>query len=59
MDHAARPPDTDRGGSDGARGRRARRPTEVPKEGWLDIFWRMKRQVNEDNLAIVSAGVAL
>ncbi|HUR60184.1 MAG TPA: YihY/virulence factor BrkB family protein [Opitutaceae bacterium] len=40
------------------RGRHAARPTEIPAKGWLDIFARTKQQVGEDNLDIVSAGVA-
>ncbi len=41
-----------------ARGRQATRPTEVPKEGWLDVLTRTKQQLNEDNLTVVAAGVA-
>ena len=40
------------------RGRSAESPTQVPKSGWLDIFWRMKAQMAEDNLNVVAAGVA-
>lgn len=40
------------------RGRHATRPSEVPKEGWLDIFARTKQQFGEDNLTVVAAGVA-
>lgn len=40
------------------RGRHAEKPSEVPKEGWLDVLSRTKQQVNEDNLSIVAAGVA-
>ena len=39
------------------RGRHARKPTEVPAEGWKDILARTKQQVTEDNLSIVAAGV--
>lgn len=39
-------------------GRRAEKPTEVPKAGWLDILVRTKQQITEDNLSIVGAGVA-
>jgi membrane protein len=42
----------------GERGRHADKPTEVPKKGWLDVFWRTKQQLEEDNLSIVAAGVA-
>lgn len=40
------------------RGRHADKPTEFPKRGWLDILWRTKAQLDEDNLSIVAAGVA-
>lgn len=40
------------------RGRHADKPTEVPKQGWLDVLSRTKQQLNEDNLTIVAAGVA-
>jgi membrane protein len=40
------------------RGRHAYRPTEIPGKGWLDILTRTKQQIGEDNLTIVSAGVA-
>lgn len=40
------------------RGRQADSPTELPKPGWLDVLWRTKQQLNEDNLSIVAAGVA-
>lgn len=40
------------------RGRHARKPSEVPTTGWLDILARAKQQISEDNLSIVAAGVA-
>ena len=40
------------------RGRRAETPTQVPARGWVDVLWRMKTQMVEDNLNIVAAGVA-
>lgn len=40
------------------RGRNAEKPTDVPKQGWLDILSRTKQQLGEDNLSIVAAGVA-
>ncbi len=43
---------------DPGRGRHARKPTQVPKSGWLDVLARTKRQISEDNLSIVGAGVA-
>lgn len=40
------------------RGRQAEKPSDVPSKGWLDVLWRTKEQLNEDNLSIVAAGVA-
>ena len=40
------------------RGRNAEKPTDVPKQGWLDVLSRTKQQLSEDNLSIVAAGVA-
>jgi membrane protein len=40
------------------RGRNADKPTDVPPKGWLDVLMRTKQQLGEDNLTIVSAGVA-
>ncbi len=41
-----------------ARGREARQPTEIPSRGWWDIVKRVKGQLTEDHVQIVSAGVA-
>jgi membrane protein len=40
------------------RGRHAEKPRDVPTAGWLDILARTKRQISEDNLTVVAAGVA-
>ena len=40
------------------RGREAVTPTEIPVRGWRDIFRRVKHKVAEDNLSIITAGVA-
>jgi membrane protein len=40
------------------RGRHADAPSEIPSRGWLDVLWRTNRQLAEDNLSIVAAGVA-
>jgi membrane protein len=45
-------------GYEPGRGRTAKRPTELGKRGWLDVVKRVIRQVKEDNLALVAAGVA-
>jgi membrane protein len=39
------------------RGRRARRPWEIPWAGWKDILRRTYTEVNEDRLLAVAAGV--
>jgi membrane protein len=41
-----------------SRGREASRPGEIPSRGWLDIAKRVKRQIREDKLSIIAAGVA-
>src|ERR1044072_9784095 len=40
------------------RGRQAETPLEVPPPGWKDILLRTKREVSEDQLSFVAAGVA-
>jgi len=40
------------------RGREAETPLEVPPPGWKDILLRTKREVREDQLSLVAAGVA-
>ncbi|HUG79231.1 MAG TPA: YihY/virulence factor BrkB family protein [Burkholderiales bacterium] len=40
------------------RGRGAESPKDIPKRGWRDILMRVKRQMSEDRLSIVAAGVA-
>ena len=44
--------------ADGRRGRSADKPQQIPKRGWNDILRRTWRQVGEDNISIVAAGVA-
>lgn len=39
------------------RGREATKPTEIPKLGWKDIFWRTYEQINKDRVLSVAAGV--
>jgi membrane protein len=41
------------------RGRAARTPSEIPRAGWRDILLRVWGKIGEDNLSLVSAGVAL
>ncbi|HBP89633.1 MAG TPA: YihY/virulence factor BrkB family protein [Nitrospirales bacterium] len=42
----------------GARGRNASVPRQIPKSGWWDILLRVKDQISQDNVSIVAAGVA-
>jgi membrane protein len=39
-------------------GRDASTPTQVPAAGWKEILKRTKQQINEDNVALMAAGVA-
>lgn len=40
------------------RGQQAAQPVHIPVVGWWDIFKRIFKQMNEDNLSLVAAGVA-
>lgn len=40
------------------RGRSAEKPTDIPKRGWLDIVKRTGKQLSEDRISIIAAGVA-
>ena len=41
-----------------SRGRRAARPAQIPGGGWLDILWRVKEQLADDRVGLLSAGIA-
>lgn len=41
------------------RGREARKPSEIPARGWLDIAVRVKNEVAKDNVSLIAAGLAL
>lgn len=41
-----------------AHGRHADRPSEIPKQGWIDILKRMRDNIGKYELSVVSAGVA-
>ena len=43
---------------DNSRGRRADAPHEIPKAGWRDILLRVKKEIANDRVGFVSAGVA-
>lgn len=40
------------------KGRDAKKPSDIPFSGWVDIVKRVVKQINHDNVALVSAGVA-
>jgi membrane protein len=40
------------------RGRRARRPSDIPRRGLWDVLTRVRQQVAEDHLSIIAAGAA-
>lgn len=42
--------------SDG-HGRNAATPSSIPPSGWKDVLWRVYRQVGEDRVLLVAAGV--
>lgn len=39
-------------------GRDANKPSEITAEGWKDVLFRVKKEINEDNVSLVAAGVA-
>lgn len=41
------------------RGRHARKPSDIPKQGWLDIAIRVKNEVTKDNVSLIASGLAL
>ncbi|MGH8226658.1 MAG: YihY/virulence factor BrkB family protein [Steroidobacteraceae bacterium] len=43
---------------DGTRGRAARRPRELPRRGWRDVLLRVFHRIGEDNVTLISAGIA-
>jgi membrane protein len=43
----------------GARGRTAHSPTEIPARGWWDIAMRVKKEMAADNVDIIASGLAL
>lgn len=55
-------PSTDGGGGqtfeDGHRGRFARTPSEIPARGWKDILLRVYKNISEDRILAIAAGVA-
>jgi membrane protein len=41
------------------RGRKAQRPTDIPPRGWLDVGWRTAKRFSDDNVTLVSGGLAM
>lgn len=41
------------------RGRLANRPADIAWRGWWDVLWRVKDQLDADNVSIVAGGLAL
>lgn len=41
------------------RGRQAHRPMDIAWRGWWDVIWRVKDQLDADNVSIVAGGLAL
>jgi membrane protein len=41
-----------------ARGRDAASPLAMPKQGWIDVLKRAWREMGQDNLSLIAAGVA-
>lgn len=39
-------------------GRYASKPGQIPAVGWLDILWRVRREVSRDLVAMMAAGIA-
>ncbi len=55
---AARPSLPDRRPEPDPHGRQAASPHHIPARGWTDILWRTYREVNDDRVLSVGAGVA-
>ena len=45
-------------GTEVDRGRQAKRPSDIPRAGWLDILLRIKDEIAQDNLSMLAAGAA-
>jgi membrane protein len=39
------------------RGRGAENPMQIPPRGWLDVVWRVGKEVNDDRLPAVAGGI--
>jgi membrane protein len=47
-----RPGGQEAGGGDAAR------PSDIPARGWLDIVKRTRKEIKDDNVTLIAAGVA-
>ncbi len=45
------------GSTSGGRGRGATGPSEIPAAGWKDILWRTYKEISDDRVLLVAAGV--
>lgn len=45
--------------AEASRGRQADRPADITWRGWWDVLWRVKTQLDADNVSIVAGGLAL
>lgn len=50
--------DADDSASEGDSGRAARVPRQIPWRGWIQVLKRVGRRASEDNIGLISAGVA-
>jgi membrane protein len=41
-----------------SRGRAAESPTEIPRRGWKDVLVRVKKEMRDDQVSVLAAGVA-
>jgi membrane protein len=41
------------------RGRGATHPRDIPKRGWRDILLRVRREISNDHVSLISAGMAM
>ena len=54
-DHDTRPSPAE--GTARKRGRKAETPGEIPAKGWKDIAWRLYKEVSDDRVMLIAAGV--
>lgn len=57
-DSDTKPADCGEDSSATERGRQAQSPMQIPWSGWMDVLWRVYREVNKDNVLDVAASAA-